>query len=361
MLNKFENKRGFTLMEALIASSIFAMIASIAAAFFMNISRTERQSELTNGMYEDARIMMEVIAREVRQGTIDYEEYHSINVVGAGHYGINRGAYASKFFSPGYTFDDGSTVGGASPANLGLECTTLADPNNSSAANCDIAGSTVFTPSVDINMGKNPYNSLIPAEASAFCEDCDADSASALEQTELYLISSDGREKTIIGSKNRLATGTSDKVLVMLQMDGYDTDSNGIVDIFGCKTEYINCTPATPEIVGFTAIGIQIAEILANDESTITATPFIPLSPLRSSIKDLKFIVWPDEDPYKAFAEADVQFQPNVTVVLTLEPAAAEVADYPGTPPEITVQTTVSAGVKNELKTYPPTKDLSWL
>lgn len=332
--------KGFTLIEVLIASSIFAMVSMIGATIFMNISQSERKTSLTNAIYEDARVVMEMLAREIRAGTIDYEEYYSINVLSADHYGKNRGVYGSRFYDPGYKYiKDTPPEPGDNPADLG---TTCFDVDGNSGA-CKDAYTILFPLSVDKNTGKNFYND--PSKANAFCDGvkgkCDDKPLD-----ELYLISADGREKTILIKQKTSTSG--DYALSMIKLEGTDKDTNGVVDTFECKTDY-KCSDDPPPK--------NIQEDLFN----IATADFIPISPLRSSISDLKFYISPADDPYKAFAEKDMQYQPYVTIVLTLEPSVKEKANYPGDPPKITIQTTVSAGVKQKITTYPPTKDLNWI
>lgn len=360
------NKKGFTLMEVLIAASIFAVLASLAAAFFVNISRTERKTDLLNAMYEDSRVIMEIMAREIRNGTVDYEEYYNQHVLRSTQYGVNRGVYASRFYYPGFTIEDGMETLGKNPDNLGVECIAFINGKNQ-VVGCDQAEAQVYTPSVDQDFGRSPYDGVEGETESAFCNgddnggtyyktdidqsagNCASDKPN-LNETELYLISSDGRSKTIIGRKT-FNSITGDSILAMAEMYGMDEDSNGVVDIFYCKSDY--------ECPGEPGKGtLSISDLRHIGETYI---PFVPISPLRSSVKNLEFIIWPDEDPYRSFAEPATQFQPSVTIILTLQPNAEERASYPGTPPEITVETTVSAGAKNRIQTYPPTKDLGWI
>lgn len=309
-------------MEALIAASIFTFVASIAITIFINVSKTEKTAELTNAMYEDARVVMEMLSRQIRSGTIDYEEYYSLNVLGSVNYGVKRGAYASRFYDPGFTInnDTGVIEKGINPDNLGVECIGL----DGKFLDCALGGE-VFTLSVDQNTGEN-------LDDSAFCKEpnCGSDS---LKQTELHIISTDGKSKTIIGRLQ--VNGTEDYVLVMAEMEGSDEDGNGIIDTF------------KPTL-----------EKLEPQDTWGPASQFVPLSPLRSSVKDLKFKIWPNEDPYRAFAEPGVQYQPSVTIIMTLEPSEAEKASFSGTVPEVTVQTTVTTGAHAEIQTYPPTRDL---
>jgi hypothetical protein len=91
------------------------------------------------------------------------------------------------------------------------------------------------------------------------------------------------------------------------------------------------------------------------DESMVFEN-FVPLSPMRTNIIDLKFIVSPLEDPYKAFAETDplagTLIQPHITVILTVEPSASETQDYIGPIPRKTLQTTIYSQVRQNVESY---------
>ncbi|MFA4890901.1 MAG: prepilin-type N-terminal cleavage/methylation domain-containing protein [Candidatus Gracilibacteria bacterium] len=377
MRNKKPLLKGFTLIEALIASSIFALVAVMGATIFINISHSDRQTELTNALYEDARVVMEKLATKIRNGTIDYEEYYSVEVLDSELYGINRGVYGSRFYDPGLSELDGSLDQGANPDNLGAECINA----SGDIVECtDENSEFIFPPSVDKNLGHNPALDSDNAKASAFCDDdlgklCPAvlDPATlANMQDELYLISEDGREKTIIIRQEiSLADGTADGIISLLSMTGLDNDNNGIVDIFSCVDEISDYCYADGEIPAgyefehpeeYSLTDITLPKSIENEDFDLVNSPFTPISPLRSSITNLKFIIWPNEDPYKAFAEKAVQYQPNVTIIMSLEPSADEMQDYPGIEtPTVTIQTTVSTGARNQIDTYPPTKDISWM
>jgi len=343
-----KNKKAFTLIEVLIASSIFVMVSALGASIFINISSSERKTALMNGIYEDARVITEIIAREIRNSAIDYEEYYNINVIGSSEYGVNRGCYASRFYDPGFVYNGGTPEEGTNPENLGLEMIG------------EVGAQTSFPLSVDRNIGKNPWNGLNSA-ANAVCTLQDITAGCSNKQEELYLISADGREKTII--KKQLI-GQGEFAISEIKMIGLDSDNNGTIDIFTCQQGYENCETINQEEYS------QYPEIssITIPSKTDADTPFdpnissfVPISPLRSNIKDLKFFIYPLEDPYKAFAEDDVQYQPYITIVMTLTPSSKEISNYSGTVPEVTIQTTISTGVRNKISTYPPTQDLSWI
>jgi prepilin-type N-terminal cleavage/methylation domain-containing protein len=366
--------KGFTLLEALIASTIFAMVAMVGANIFINISHSERKTELANSLYEDARVVLETLATEIRESTIDYEEYYNIEVLESGVYGINRGVYGSRFYDPGYKIGvGGAPEVGSSPDHLGVEW--LNDEGDKAGPGEEFV---VYPLSVDKNLGRNPYDKDEPENsASAFCEPAvttpPVGGCSKPEEghSELYLISEDGREKTTI--IKQLLPITGDSVISILEMEGLDLDNNGIVDVFTCDNKVAELCETEGQLVSdgyefdhphpssFNTEGLSFP-INDNETFTISDSPFSPISPRRSNITELKFIIWPDEDPYKAFAESDIQYHPNVTIIISMEPSASEIENYPGENiPKVTLQTTVSTGVLEKVETYPPTKDLSWI
>ena len=74
-------------------------------------------------------------------------------------------------------------------------------------------------------------------------------------------------------------------------------------------------------------------------------------------MKSLQFLISPVDDPYKAYGEQDMQAQPSVTIILKMGLSSEQEAQYPGTFEDITVQTTVAAGVSEAITSYPPVND----
>ena len=345
-------------MEVLIAASVFGMLSVIAATFFLNISQSQRTTDSSSALYEDARVIMENLATEIRNGTVDYEEYFNITSddikSSPRYYGTNRGVYASRFYDPGYRYNDGGDpTPGENPTDLGVKCLTAPDTETKvvSEVGCDDSISiSTFSLSVDKDMGKNPYNSVDGTGSSAMSDN---------DQPELYLISKDGRNKTII-IKQQISEGKDDSVLSVLRLVGEDTDNNGVVDGFFCTTETKGCNSAGA-IKPFEGLNKFVAKYPAGVFGL--NSPFTPISPFRSNVKDIHFIITPTEDPYKAFDEPEAQIHPSVTIVMTLEPSFEEKAKLQTEQQNqsITVQTTVSTGLTSRLKTYPPTSNLEWI
>ena len=64
--------RGFTLMELLVALGIFAISVGLIADLFLTASRQQARTIALSRVQADARLIMETIARELREGTLDF-------------------------------------------------------------------------------------------------------------------------------------------------------------------------------------------------------------------------------------------------------------------------------------------------
>lgn len=354
MKKYFAKKRGFTLVEVIVAASIFTFVSVIGVTIFVNVVRIQNRIMLENQIYEDGRFMMERIAREIRQNNIDYEEYYRKNcrddATGGGScneltYGESFGCYAQQFYNPG------------SDASLGAKCNdgTPATPT------CIINKNTL-----DINTGENPYtdNASDPLEANAVCDEsnrpnanasveCDSDSLH--EQEQLFLIDPAGTQKTFMALQ-KVSAGPDEYSVAMLRLNGADADADGInegwVDTAGgsynCAVGY-DCSAFDP------TDSVKHLENSLDDE-TQAFKGFVPLTPLRTNVTSLKFFVAPLEDPRKAFAETNPDWgilqQPHVTVVMTLQPSESELTDFSGELPTITLQSTISSRAYSEVKSY---------
>ncbi len=346
-------KRGFTLMEILVAVSVFAVVIVTSTTVYINIAREYKRSNLHNAIYEDSRLLMEKITSLGRQYTIDYEEYYSQLVVQKGLtdrvYGINYGVYGSRFYDPGLTITTGSPNQGVYPNNLGAECgngDSILD-NDGLQKDC-----VIYIPSLDNNTGKNPYNND-PNWAAAVCNgDCDSPLAKQSLQNELYLISSDGTRKVIFVLEKVSRDG--EKALAMVELVGTDTDNNGVVDTYTCDTEKgYECTQN----------GLPSYKDLTDTNDLINGNKldFVPVSSLNTQVAQLNFLIAPLEDPLKAFNEKEsyIQMGPHFTIVLTVEPnqAARSQINF-GDVPAVTLQTSVTPRVDTEVKSYPPLKNI---
>jgi prepilin-type N-terminal cleavage/methylation domain-containing protein len=66
------NNSGFTIIEMLIAMAIFVTAITSVSAIFTFTNKTQRVTKATQKTQADARFAMEVMAQQVRRGSIDY-------------------------------------------------------------------------------------------------------------------------------------------------------------------------------------------------------------------------------------------------------------------------------------------------
>jgi len=310
---KINSSSGFTLVEALVAISIFLVVVAMTTSIFTDSFASKRKTELSRNLYEEARITLERVVKEVRRGTIDYEEYwnryqYQDDVITDDAYGQNYGDYARQFYR-----DSGSQI----PATI-----TRYDEN--------IGENTGSDPLGDASTLSVCQNPQVPTTAGN----------SSYEQCELYLITAEGGEKTIIKLKeDGLVAG--EYRLEMLKLPGRDSDADGQVDDWEIRN---GANPSPSKFFDFCS---------AYDVGGVCTTPqFQKIQPDSIKITSLKFYISPREDPRKAFAEFtdDVQQHPHVMIELTAEPSESYVRGIRGDPPTVTLQTTIGARAQNEVK-----------
>jgi len=329
-------KKGFTLVELLIAVTIFSVFLLAIVTLAINMYRDSRRIELQEQMYQDMRAMMRQITLLVEDNAVDYEEYFRASTGDAefagdsSHY--DYGDYAKAFF------DFGSDGG------PGILCNDLINTPETDP------GCVIDKTTLDLNVGQNPVVGL-PEDANAFCgvfAACPGALDALHEQDHLYLINADGTRKSILALETvTRATDDGDvdeKVMSILWLDGSDTDGNDITDTWDVANEF-NGT-----------IADMAADLGVTKYESSVYDGFIPISPLRTNITSLKFYISPLEDPYKAFAETDplsgTLVQPHITVVMTAEPSVMELQDYFGRPPSKTLQTTIYSDIRTNVRSY---------
>ena len=77
MNNYNKNQRGFTLVEILVATSIFVTATVLVTDIFVRTNKVQRKTQGIQTTATDARFAFETIVREARLGEIDYSYYSS--------------------------------------------------------------------------------------------------------------------------------------------------------------------------------------------------------------------------------------------------------------------------------------------
>ncbi|MBI5152662.1 prepilin-type N-terminal cleavage/methylation domain-containing protein, partial [Candidatus Peregrinibacteria bacterium] len=90
-------KVGFTLIEMIIAIGLVGAISAISAAALINIMKTEKTSAMHQSIAEDGRIILDLLASEIKNNAIDYEEYYNTKKFGY-DFGKNYGEYGKQFY-----------------------------------------------------------------------------------------------------------------------------------------------------------------------------------------------------------------------------------------------------------------------
>lgn len=352
----FKKSRGLSLVEILVAVSVFSTVGLMALTVFVNITRIQGRLALENAIYEDARFMMERISRSIRNNAVDYEEYFNKSLNAANEYGALHGCYAAQFYNPGV--GDATNLD-ASPGKLGAYCNNKAPYTGQEC--------TVYKPSIDINTGRYPYQGVTPAgdevaSSNAFCplfSNAALGCKPQLSQTksELYLINQDGSIKTFFARK-KVGNDPAEYALAMLEKIGEDANGDGVVEKWkGCSNSNTFCCPTEYDCRDFPQNVNTLEQSLANGTAANIYKGFVPISPLRSNITRLDFEIRPTEDPRKAFAEdASKITQPSVRVTMTVQPSKAQLNRFGNPPadqiPTIILQTTISSRMQSEVKSY---------
>jgi Tfp pilus assembly protein PilW len=91
-------QKGFTIIEAVVATTVFAFVFSSIVGIYLSTIQLDRKSRSERSVAENARFIMEFLAKEVRNGRIDYSAYsgQTANEVNELHI-INQGEEPESF------------------------------------------------------------------------------------------------------------------------------------------------------------------------------------------------------------------------------------------------------------------------
>ncbi|HTL39636.1 MAG TPA: prepilin-type N-terminal cleavage/methylation domain-containing protein [Methylomirabilota bacterium] len=72
LLGKSKSGAGFTLIEAIVATAVFAIVVSSIIGVYLSTFQLDRKTRAQRAVSDNARFIMEFLGKEVRNGTIDY-------------------------------------------------------------------------------------------------------------------------------------------------------------------------------------------------------------------------------------------------------------------------------------------------
>lgn len=324
--------KGFTILELSISLVILTMLSLFGGQLYLNYTNSSRDIKAANLVYEEARFLMERIVRDVRQSAIDYEEYFNHNVMipyiektenETGSYGQHYCSYSALFYD-----DKGESIGRR-------------------------------------NSGKT--------DAFSF-EGLDPEAVRNVEQ-ELYLINLNGTRRTMMTRVTKDISGAVIGKVAMLKMVGRDFGEDGINgrdsynglaphDSVNCKPDDREndgkidtwlCDPDFPcktdeETESQTVLNCRGYRHVAFNDPQNPDYSFVDISPNVINVVDLKFMITPEDDPWKAYNINDVQVQPHVTIQLTAQahPFLVDMTDRTRLP-SVTLTSTVTTRNYNEI------------
>lgn len=344
----FIKRKAYTLIELMIALSIFAVVAVLCVNALVTSMASARRIQAQVYLYTEAQTLMDQLARAVERNTVDYEAYYLRYAYDAPETGwetVNYGYYGQSFYNPG--FGDPSPLEGPYTGieGYGVLCS---DGINYYPESCP--SEIPNYDYLDLNTGAHPFSEIDdfsytddPAYMNAFCEtnssgvDCTA--WSEIVMNELILINGAGDERTIF-VQEQFNSSSSEYFISKIKMAGTDSDYDGISDIWICNKDY-DCEGAMG--------GPDASDLTDSGDS---ADEFVPISPSRLNVSGFAIYISPFEDPYRAFAEEDSQIQAQVTIVLTVTLSDEYATRLLGEVPSITLQRTISTGVYSEVTSY---------
>lgn len=360
MWSYLKKTAGFTLTELMVASSIFAICMVVISTSGINFYNGYQRQQFRDALFEETRVLMDRIAREIKINTIDFDEYYNqlppaqggpptsgntFTITGEPNLGYGQiyRQYHHQFF-----FVNPPSEGGSDCENYGAN-----NPQRYNFVGTDpchdqhVDEGFFSTGANDITIDDNPSVSALYNPSGI-----------KNEQTELYLISEDGKTKTILkrignnidddfddaideaDNAGVAGSDTAQEQLGILVLELQDLYDNSVFDT--------GELPETPDGPDNYYDSWRLHVDFDTPDGGETDFPFLPISPPSIEITELKFFVSPIEDPYKAFNEDDVEIQvhPNVTVILTAQVSQDTLLRFPtDSPPSVTLQTTVSSRI----------------
>lgn len=320
LINKAKGNKqdGFTIIELMVALTVLTLLALFAGRTYLNYIAAARDLKAANLVYEEARFLMERMVREVRQNGIDFEEYFSRNVLENANYGQAYCAYDLIFYDAGFDGD-------------------------------------IFTTSDNESLGmRNEDLGYVAPLATPL-------------QDELYLVNIAGNERTYLKRIERDVDGNLIGKVATIKLIGKDfgsdnvnsadpfnngdapdltcepdaRENDGLIDTWHCDPDF-PCTTDTPVNVGLNCDGYL---------HTVDDDGFVDISPNAINVVDLKFIITPADDPWKAYNVNEVQIQPHVTIQFTAQanPDIVATSD-PTRIPSVTLTSTITTRNYDEIK-----------
>lgn len=69
-----KNEKGFTIIEAVVSAGVFAFVVVSALGVYLSVVQLDAKSRAERTVQQNARFIMDYIAKEIRNGSIDYTQ-----------------------------------------------------------------------------------------------------------------------------------------------------------------------------------------------------------------------------------------------------------------------------------------------
>ncbi len=323
--------KGYTFVELMVAMAIFASVLVIVTSITINFNNSQKRERARNMLIEETQFFMTRLAEMIRENQIDYSEYYSN---GAGRelvleYGNEPQEYEWHFWFLS-SCETGKKDGEYNDFDGGT-CERAKEGDNFDEGIFD-----TFADKESINDNEDEH---------ALLEPDDAVGTGGYMQRELYLISKDGKTKTVL---KRMSNGMDDDGDGTIDEDGYTFWKDGADDRRdgGERLGMLQMVTETGDDGKLKFVSAPDFQVDGNKD--ISVNDLISITPKTLDIVDLKFYISPLDDPRKAWDEdsVDVQVQPHVTILLTTRPGIAWRRNLViGDKVSLSVQTTVSSRV----------------
>ncbi len=298
---------------------------------------------------------MERIVKEVRNGTIDYEEYYNQNLVkgrtGGSYDYILNDTYATDYCQYSRQFYSSGPDG---------EIGTLDDESTGMRLLIDETTGDPVPPAI----GRLDGGNYVPDPI----------------QNDLYIINVNGDRRSFFKRIEKFdSQGNSIGKIGLLKLTGEDFgvdhinsldpdldssgsrtcpadagENDGRVDTWLCEDGY-DCEDIELSTVdcGFSVAGHTIyGQNIFIDPDLAIKNSFVDITPASLDIVDLKFIISPMDDPRKAYNDNSVQVQPHVTIKMIARANPKLSAQFQSNrTPTIVLESTVSTRAQNPIIT----------
>jgi type II secretory pathway pseudopilin PulG len=69
------NQKGFTLIEAVVSASVFAFVMTSVLGVYLSALQIDSKTRAERAVQQNARFILEFLGKEIRNGSINYDEY----------------------------------------------------------------------------------------------------------------------------------------------------------------------------------------------------------------------------------------------------------------------------------------------